>query len=205
MELHEALSQISTIRLQLARTEQFRGYRAAPIALTGVMAIAAGVLQAAVIDEPREQLRAYLALWLSVAGLSLATCLADLWVRHRRSAGLLHREATELALGQFFPCVLAGGLLTVVIARSAPQSAWMLPGLWAILFSLGLFASWRLLPRAIFGVATFYLASGLYVLSLGDGPLALSAWTMPLLFGAGQLVTAAVLLLSERRQTGATP
>ena len=56
----------------------------------------------------------------------------------------------------------------------------MLPGLWQILFSLGVFASCRLLPRATFGVAVFYLVAGLAtpgpgpgrlgVLPLGDGP-----------------------------------
>ena len=37
----------------------------------------------------------------------------------------------------------------------------MLPGLWQVLYSLGIFASCRLLPRAIFGVAVFYLHRGL--------------------------------------------
>ena len=35
MELREALTQITEIRLQLARTEVFRGYRAMPVAFSG--------------------------------------------------------------------------------------------------------------------------------------------------------------------------
>ncbi len=202
MELHEALLQISAIRRQLARSEQFRGYRAAPVAFSGVLAIAAGAVQAATIAEPMEQLGRFLALWMTVAVLSLLICLGDVWLRYRRSSGLLHQETTQLALGQFFPCLVAGGLLTLVVARSAPQAAWMLPGLWAILFSLGLFASWRLLPRATFGVAAYFLASGLYVLSLGGEQQMLSPWTMPLLFGVGQLLASVVLLLSERERNG---
>ena len=69
----------------------------------------------------------------------------------------------------------------------------MLPGLWQILFSLGIFASCRLLPRAIFGVAVFYLASGLACLALARGELAFSPWAMGLPFGTGQLLAAAVL------------
>jgi hypothetical protein len=205
MELREALVQISAIRHQMARSEQFRGYRAAPTALSGLLVFAAGTLQAVWIDEPMEQLGRYLTLWIAVAGVSQALCLGDVWRRYRRSAGLLHQETTHLALGQFFPCVVAGGLLTLVIARSVPDAAWMLPGLWAILFSMGLFASWRLLPRAIFGVAVYYLVSGLYAVSLGSGEYLLSPWTMPLLFGVGQLLTAAVLLLSERKQSEERP
>ncbi len=45
----------------------------------------------------------------------------------------------------------------------------MLPGLWQVVYSLGIFASCRLLPRATFWVAVFYLGTGLAVLSLGNG------------------------------------
>ena len=48
----------------------------------------------------------------------------------------------------------------------------MLPGLWQILFSLGVFASSRLLPRATSGVAVFYLLTGLTTLSVARGDLA---------------------------------
>ena len=203
MELQDALLQISAIRQQLARSEQFRGYRAAPAAFSGLLAFAAGALQAALVPAPAEQLGRYLTLWMGVAAVSLAVCLGDIGRRYRRSAGLLHQETTHLALGQFFPSLVAGGLLTFVVARAAPGAAWMLPGLWAILFSLGLFASWRLLPRAIFGVAAWFLIGGLGALSLGSQRHALSPWTMSLLFGVGQLLAAAVLLLSERERKGA--
>ena len=46
MELREALTQITEIRLQMARTEVFRGYRAMPAAFSGVVALAAGLIQA---------------------------------------------------------------------------------------------------------------------------------------------------------------
>ena len=60
---------------------------------------------------------------------------------YRRSSGPLHKETTYLALGQFFPCLVAGGLLTFLIAWTEPDVGWMLPGLWALLFSMGVFAS----------------------------------------------------------------
>ena len=39
MELREALTQITEIRLQMARTEVFRGYRAVPAAFSGAVAL----------------------------------------------------------------------------------------------------------------------------------------------------------------------
>ncbi len=77
----------------------------------------------------------------------------------------------------------------------------MLPGLWQIFFSLGIFASCRLLARATFWVAVFYLGTGLTVLALARGEAALSPWAMGLPFGVGQLLAAAVLY----QHTGARP
>ncbi len=154
------------------------------------------------IADPFQHLGLYLTLWVAVAVLSLSICLGDVWWRYRHSAGILHQQTMRLAIAQFAPCLVAGALLTTVIVRSAPDSAWMLPGLWAILFSMGLFASWRLLPRTIFGVAAWYLASGLWALSQGGNPSAMTPWTMPLLFGVGQLLTATALLPSETERHG---
>ena len=36
---------------------------------------------------------------------------------------------------------LAGALITFVLVRSVPSATWMLPGLWQIIFSLGVFSS----------------------------------------------------------------
>ena len=103
------------------------------------------------------------------------------------------REITRLAVGQFAPSVVAGGLMTIVLVRSAEETLWMLPGLWCILFSQGIFACRRLLPRATTAVAVFYLGAGLVCLATAHGAYALSPWAMGLPFGVGQLLAAAVL------------
>ncbi|MBX6315562.1 MAG: hypothetical protein IRY99_22010, partial [Isosphaeraceae bacterium] len=117
--------------------------------------------------------------------------------RHRASTW--RRYITWLALEQFIPSVVAGGLLTAVIATSAPEALWMLPGLWQVLFSLGIFASCRLLPRAIVAVAVFYLLAGLACLLYARDQAALSPWAMGLPFGLGQLLTAALLYWTLER------
>jgi hypothetical protein len=193
MELRDALTQISEIRRQMARTEVFRGYRAVPVAFSGLLALAAAAVQAAWIVAPAERITEYLALWVGAAIVSAIGAGAEMTIRARRAASPWRREITWLAVEQFLPCLAAGGLLTFVLVRFAPESLWMLPGLWQILYSLGVFASCRLLPRATFMVAVFYLASGLTCLALARGPAAFSPWAMGLPFGTGQLLAAAVL------------
>jgi hypothetical protein len=203
MELREALTQITEIRLQLARTEVFRGYRAMPVAFSGGVALLAAVIQAVTIADPMLQIGPYLALWIGAAVVSGLAAGLEMIVRARNATSPLTRELTWLALEQFCPCLLAGALLTVVLVRAAPASLWMLPGLWQIVYSLGIFASCRLLPRATFWVAVFYLGTGLAILAVGPGDAALSPWTMGLPFGAGQLLAAAVLYRTLERDHAA--
>jgi hypothetical protein len=199
MELRDALTQISEIRRQMARTEVFRGYRAVPVAFSGVLALSAAAIQAVWIVEPAGQLGAYLALWVGAAVVSAVGAGTEMALRARQSLSPWRREVTWLAIEQFLPCLAAGGLVTFVLVRYAGESLWMLPGLWQILFSLGVFASCRLLPRATFAVAVFYLASGLTCLALARGAAAFSPWAMGLPFGCGQLLAAAVLYRTLER------
>lgn len=200
MELRDALTQISEIRLQMARSEVFRGYRAAPVAFSGFLALAAAASQAAWLPNPMANPSAYIGLWTGAAVLSaVAAGLGMAW-RSSHGGGSRRREVTHLAVEQFAPCLAAGALLTVVVLRTAPESLWMLPGLWQVLFSLGVFAACRLLPRATFGVAVFYLVAGLLSLCLARGDAALSPWAMGLPFGVGQLAAAAVLYRTLERR-----
>ncbi len=203
MELREALTQITEIRLQLARTEVFRGYRAMPVAFSGAVALIAGLIQAAAIADPVERIGPYLALWIGAAAVSALAAGLEMLIRARIAGSRLTRELTWLALEQFCPSLIAGALLTIVLVRVAPESVWMLPGLWQIVFSLGIFASCRLLPRATWWVGVFYLAAGLSVLTLARGDAALSPWAMAVPFGAGQWLAAAVLYATLERDHAA--
>ena len=192
MELREALSQIAEIRQQMARTEVFRGFRSVPVAFSGVLAWAAAIAQAIWLPEPTRDVSAYLTLWIGAAAIGIAAAALEMTLRSRH-ASRWAREQTWLAVEQFLPCVVAGGLCTLVIARCSESILWILPGLWSILYSLGVFASRRLLPKAIFGVAVYYLIAGLACLAVAQGEFALSPWAMGVSFGGGQLLSAAVL------------
>lgn len=199
-QLDEALAQISDIRSHLARTETFRGYRSATVGFSAIVAFSAAVIQAMLVPEPAGSIGGYLALWVSAAAISLAVTGAEMWLRCTRAVSPLAVRHTWLAVEQFLPCVLAGALLTGALVQYAADSLWMLPGLWSILFSLGIFASWRLLPRPTFWVATYYLLAGIVCLATARGESALSPWAMAGTFGIGQTLAAMILYYTLERQ-----
>lgn len=199
MELRDALSQIAEIRSRVAAAERFRGYRAGPVAITGLLAVVAAAVQPLLVPNPTDEVNRYLWLWLGTAVAAAAVAGSGIWLRHSRTADRLTKELTWLAVGQFAPCLVAGAVVTVILLKYAPQYACLLPGLWQVFFSLGVFASFRLLPRAVAAVAVVYLMSGAVNLSLAAGPHALAPLAMGLPFGLGQLLSAAVLYWNLER------
>lgn len=193
MELHEALCQISEIRRQMARSEVFRGYRSRTVGFSGVLGLLAAAFQPLWVASPESELGRYLCLWISVAAASLIVAGGEICWRARGVGRGLARQMTLLAVEQFMPCVVVGALLTLCIYRGAGQVAWMLPGLWSLVFGLGVFASYRLLPRQVFWVGLYYVVCGCGCLLWGQGDKALSPWQMGISFGGGQLLSAAIL------------
>jgi hypothetical protein len=197
MELREALTQISEIRQRVAQAEVFRGYRAVPVAFSGLLALATALVQMFCLPEPQSNTPAYLALWVSAAGVSILATGLEIYLHHRHARSPLARQLTWLALRQFAPCLVAGALVFLAVVTYASDLLWILPGLWAMLFSLGIFASYRLLPKPTFWVGTFYMFAGTMLLTLRED--ALSPWAMGLPFGAGQLFAAAILYWTLER------
>jgi hypothetical protein len=192
-ELRQALDDINAIRTQVARGTQFRGYGPLSIASSGVLALLVAAAERHWQADSASNLKWFLAIWISTAAVALFLSTIETIVRVRRVHSGLAMEMIQAAAEQFLPCIVVGMLLTVVLMRVAPQDSWMLPGLWEVIFSLGVFASCRFLPRQMFGVGAWYLAAGLVCLLLASGHHSLSPWAMGIPFGVGQLLIAAVL------------
>jgi hypothetical protein len=192
-DLDKALADITAIRSQMARGAEFRGYGPATVAVTGALAIVAAVVQAVWLPAPAANPFAYAMLWGATAVVCFTLIGIEMVARTRRIHSGLADEMIHAATEQFIPAGVAGLLLTVVLFQYAPQSLWMLPGLWQIVFSLGLFASCRLLPRGLFAAAVWYLAAGLGCLAFANGAYALSPYAMAIPYGFGQLLIALVL------------
>jgi hypothetical protein len=192
-DLDKVLDDIIAIRSQIARSAEFRGYGPATVATTGVLAMLGAVVQAVWIPYPADAVASYLALWVTTAAISVILIGIEMVARSRRIHMGLADEMIHAATADFAPAAVAGALLTVVLFWFAPQSLWMLPGLWQIVFSLGFLASCHSLPRPMFAVGVWYLATGLCNLALASEAIAFSPWAMALPFGIGQLVMAAIL------------
>jgi hypothetical protein len=203
MELRDALTQIAEIRQQMARGEVFRGYRAATTAFSGGAALLTGLIQWSLFPDPTR--RQFVLLWSAAAALCLTAVAIEMIIRTRRSASQVQRQLTLLAIEQFIPSVIAGALLTWFFCDYLRAESWMMPGLWMIIFSLGMFASTRILPRLVFAVAGFYLLAGILTLILTHDPASVwrfSPWPMALAFGIGQFSTAFILYYKLERRHG---
>jgi hypothetical protein len=200
-DLYKALGDIGSIRRAVANTTEFRGYGPATLAATGAMALAAAAVQSRWVAEPGKHIAAYLAVWVATAVLSAALAGVQMYTRTRRMHSGLSNEMLRMAVEQFLPAAAAGMLVTMVLTRYVPEAVWMLPGLWLVIFSLGVFSSCRFLPRPMLAAGAWYLVTGLSALAIG-GTRALSPWVMGVSFGAGQLLVAAILLWCSPKESG---
>ena len=201
MDFQQALDQIAAVREGVAKANTFRGYRAATTMLSAVFAVIASIVCKWLLRQSVFEPEPYLTVWIAAAALSMASVGFEMALRVRQSASPMQRDLTLAAVERFLPALAAGGLLTLVIYRFSPDELWMLPGLWMILFGLGIHASRRLLPRYSEAVAAFYLLSGLVVLSMRE-TTTLDPWPMGIVFGVGQFVAAMMLWYTERTGRG---
>lgn len=192
-DLQHALAEISAIRAQVARDTQFRGYGPASIAASGVLALGVASAQMIWSREIGADAVRFLGIWTATAAVAVMLTAGETIIRARRVHSGFASAMIQAAVEQFFPALVVGVLLTGVLLQAAPQQLWMLPGLWELIFSLGVFASCRFLPRPMFAVGVWYLVSGLACLLVASGSKVLSPWEMGIPFGGGQLLVAFVL------------
>jgi hypothetical protein len=192
-ELRQALAEISAIRTQVARETQFRGYGPRSTAASGALAILVASAQALWLKATRGDARLFLMVWVSTAVVAAGICAWETYIRTRKVHFGFSREMIQAAIEQFLPAMVVGLMLTVVLVQAAPRELWMLPGLWQLSFSLGIFASCRFMPRPMFAVGLWYLVAGLACLAIEGGPHELSPWAMGIPFGIGQLFLAMIL------------
>jgi hypothetical protein len=196
-DLDKALADIIAIRSQLAAGTAFAGYGPAAIAATAGVALITAGAQYFLLDDPTHHPLTFLFGWALAALLSGAIILTEMIARSRRHHAGLADAMIHQAVEQFLPAAVAGTLLAVVLWKFAPESLWLLPGLWQVLVSLGVFASVRSLPRTVAIAGAWYFVSGFVVLLLASQSHALSPWTMGLPFVVGQSLMATILYFAS--------
>ena len=197
-DLNEALIEIRSIRRQVAQATEFRGYGPSTLFATAILALLAGLVQAYWLPEPASHPGRYVALWLSTGVLCAALILIQMLTRANRLHSGMADEMVRMAVAQFLPAAVAGAILPFVLLHVSRNVFWMLPGLWQMIFSLGVFASCRCLPRPMLLVGAWFLLSGLVCIGLGDvRSLTPAAMAGP--FAVGMAIVAAIHYLSAKK------
>ena len=196
-DLDKALADIFAIRSQIAAGTAFRGYGPAAVAATGGLALLTALAQHFWLNDPTAQPLVFFAMWALTAAVSAGLIWIEMQARSRRHHSGLADAMVYQAIEQFVPVGAAGALLAVMLGKFAPETLWMLPGLWQILVSLGIFASARSLPRTVTLGGAWYFVAGFACLLFASQSHALSPWSMGMPFVAGQLLMAAILHLAS--------
>jgi len=192
-DLDKALADIFAIRSQIAAGTVFRGYGPEAVAVTGGLALLTALAQFLWLDDPTSHPLEFFSLWIAIAAVSASVIWIEMRARSRRHHSGLADAMILQAIEQFLPSGIAGVSLAVVLCQFAPESLWMLPGLWQVLTGLGVFASVRSLHRSVAIAGAWYFVSGFTVLLVASQSHTLSPWSMGLPFVTGQLLLAALL------------
>jgi TctA family transporter len=201
MDLSRALGQLADIHQQIAKAEVYRGYRSLPIAASGVMGFAAAWAQTPALGASDPV--GFVVYWAAIAACAGFVGASEIIYNYVVHDDRIARRRTRQVVGQFLPSLLAGAAITVSFVHLSATLVPLLPGLWAICFGIGTFASRPYLPRASGWIALFYYAAGVALLWLARGPEPLSGWWVGGTFGTGQLLAALVLYWNLEREDGA--
>jgi hypothetical protein len=177
--------------------QRFEGYSVPAAPASGLCAIAAGLVQLARAPAPQssEALHAYLAVWLTCAGVAVALNYGAVgaWLLKHRGPGTQSRfRSAALSIA---PSIVLGGALSVALIDRGAFS--LLPGTWFAFYAIGLFASRGVIPTSCDTVTAAFTALALAFLVTPLSALALSWWVMPLGFGFGQLAIGVLLWRSR--------
>lgn len=187
-DLNEVLSQIDTICEHVVRVEEFRGFRAITIAGTGAVGLAAAMIQSWVFPATSAYATAFITYWVVIAVINAILVGCELGARWVFTSSALLRASTKRILESFFPSLFAGALLTYVIVFHATGSIGILPGLWGVIYSVGLFSAWRQIGPNTFWVAAYFLATGAICIAMSPYGYAFHPFVMGGMFGIGQML-----------------
>jgi uncharacterized membrane protein YidH (DUF202 family) len=202
MEVKRAFADLAEVRDRLASVQEFRGYSGPAAALSGALALIAGIAQltAAPVPQTPAEVQRYLTIWLICLMAALAVNYGALLMWYWRSAGRQERRQTRTVGFAILPAIALGAVLS--LAMIAHNLARLLPGIWYASYGIGLFSSRAVLPRGVIGVASAFGLAGAVLILTPVESLPLRWWVMPAGFGLGQICIG--YLLSKERKPETT-
>jgi hypothetical protein len=201
MEVERALADLAEVRDRLASVQEFRGYSGLAAALSGAVAVVAGIVQWTIAPFPRDaaEMQRYLTIWFICLVAALAINYGALLVWYLRNAALHERRQTRTVGIAILPAIALGAVLTY--AMIVHTMIGLLPGVWYATYAIGLFSSRAMLPRGVIYVASAFGLAGAALILAGDSAVPLSFWVMPAGFGVGQIIIGYLLSLDKKAQT----
>jgi|SoiMethySBSTD1v2_1073268.scaffolds.fasta_scaffold987388_2 hypothetical protein len=196
---HVARGELFEIRRMLARAGAFDGYRAAPVACSGALALLAGALQRFLSPSPA----GFVALWVITAAVSFGLNVFVIARTYGTSPRQWERSLAFAALLDLMPAMVGGSALTIALVARGGFA--LLPGTWMILYGTGIMASRRHVPRGCAWIGLAYVAAGAATLLFLPAATALRADVMGGAFGVGQFLLALVLSRSAQSPAEARP
>jgi hypothetical protein len=198
MEFERALADLEEVRDRLAACQQFKGYSGPAAAASGGIALAAGVLQWALIPHPSTAAdqRTYLLVWFGCLAVALLLNYGALGVWYAQNAGRQERVRARSAGITLLPAIVLGAVLSLALILHGV--IWMLPGVWYASYAVGLFASRAMVPKGAIPLAAVFGIAGAVLLLTPDVSTPLSWWIMPLGFGLGQIFIGWLLVREEQ-------
>lgn len=195
----EALLQIADIREQLAASTRFRGFAPEALGVMALLCVLAAAAQSLRPDWFAPGNMAFVGFWTMVLAGSALLLAVESFARTRACHGAMAGAMLLTTLRLTLPFAAVQVVLSLVICRFAPDSVWLLPGLWLMICALAAFCGLTNLPRAIEWAAGWFFVSGTVVLLLAGRDHLLTPWMMGVPFGVGYAMIAAIL---HRAQQG---
>jgi hypothetical protein len=193
-DIDKALADILEIRAQIASRTAFRGYGPVAIGLTGLLGFGMAAAQNLLPIANTPLL--FCTEWIATAALCALVVGVETQGRSRRLHSSLADAMIHQAIEQFLPATAASIFMPILLLEFAPQNVWMMPGLWQLFVSLGIFASLPNLPRSMILAGAWYFVCGFVALLLASQSHSLSPWLMGLPFLGGQALMASILYFS---------
>jgi hypothetical protein len=175
-----AIADLSFIRKTMEGAAAFTDVSGRGLVAVGITAIAAAFIAHAQPNGAR-----WLAVWIAEAAVAAVLSLAMTWHKMRQrqaDASMMSVPARKFLLG-FWPAIIAGAVLTAAIVEpvmlSSPPatSIGILPGMWALLYGVGVITAGAFSVRAVPLMGVLFLALGAVALFAPtlDGDLMLGA------------------------------
>lgn len=204
MRIQQALADVARIRAQLNKATEVRCFRSQAVGVSALLVVVGAIAQANWVDRAAASAMPawdlWLLIWLIVAFASSLVAGLEMVVRGVRSESRQVWETHGRLVRRVLPSLMLGCVLTAVVASQANMHSvsesllWALPGLWAMVYAVGLLACEAVLPTHARLVAIYYFVAGGVSLVLASSLPVPPGWHMVMLFGVGQFLLGWVLL-----------